>query len=151
MKAKQQRETLSQNICQLHTNFFSFQCAKLDMLLKTDTFLFKGFHFVILLLSVKVTASPSKLKIKACFQHVFILFLIFYFMCMFVYMYVFISPHVYSAPGGQKRALYLLELVLQTIVSYMWVLGTEAIFSTRATSLLTIEPSLQHLKCFIFS
>lgn len=62
-------------------------------------------------------------------------------LCLLVYL---CSGSVPYTSGGQKRVLDLVELELNTIVSHMWVLGTEPRSSARAAVLLTAE-SLQLL------
>jgi hypothetical protein len=46
----------------------------------------------------------------------------------------------------EARRLDFLELVLQAIVTTMWILGTKPRSSAKATSVLTTEPSLWLLK-----
>lgn len=52
-------------------------------------------------------------------------------------MYVYVL-HAYSVYKGLKRALDLLKLELETVVSCHWVVGSEPGFSGRATSILKL-------------
>lgn len=53
---------------------------------------------------------------------------------MYAWVYICI-PHAYSAHGGQKRALDILELESQVVGSCLiWVLGTELRSLSRASA-----------------
>lgn len=63
-----------------------------------------------------------------------------------MYMFVFLVCHIYGcARRCQKRMLDPLELVVQVVVSYQMVLGTELGTLEEQQMLLTTEPCLQLL------
>lgn len=55
---------------------------------------------------------------------------------MFVCMYVHTCAYLAPACEGQTRALDLLGLQLQVVVSHIWVLGIEPLYSGRAANAL---------------
>jgi len=79
------------------------------------------------------------------FKRLFFLSSVWVFVCMYV-----CTPHMYSAHGGQKRALSALELELSGLWITMWVLEPNSHHVQEQPELLTTEPSLQTPSIFKF-